>query len=102
DAVQALREDARERRLPGAARAGEEVGLADLAGRDRVLQRPDDRLLADDLLEVLRTVLPVEGGHGPILDAGEGVAGLERDVGTIVRPRRWKCVNRVRAGRQQR
>ena len=33
---------------------GEEVGLAHLAGGDRVLQRPDDRLLPDHLVEVLR------------------------------------------------
>jgi hypothetical protein len=62
-AVEALREDARERGLPRAARAGEEVRLADLSGGDRVLQRPDDRLLADDLVEVLRAVLAVERGH---------------------------------------
>ena len=62
-AVQALREDARERRLAGAARAGEEVRLPHLSGGDRVLQRADDRLLADDLVEVLRAVLAVEGGH---------------------------------------
>ena len=65
-AVQSLREDARERRLAGAARAGEEIGLAHLSGADRVLQRPDDRLLADDLVEVLRAVFPVEGGHTAI------------------------------------
>ena len=70
-AVQALREDARHRRLAGAARAGEEIGLAHLSGRDRVLQRPDDRLLADDLGEGLRAVFPVEGGHGTI-QAGTG------------------------------
>ena len=70
-AVEALREDARHRRLAGAARAGEEIGLAHLLRRDRVLQRADDRLLADDLVEGLRTVLPVERGHGTI-QAGPG------------------------------
>ena len=62
-AVQRLREDARQRRLARAARAGEEVRLTHLAGGDRVLQRADDRLLADDLVEVLRPVLAVERGH---------------------------------------
>ena len=62
-AVEALGEDARHRGLAGAARAGEEVGLAHGVARDRVAQRPDDRLLPDDLLEALRTVLPVERSH---------------------------------------
>src|SRR5207245_2749122 len=54
------------RRLARAARPGEEVGLAHAAGRDRVLERPHDRLLADDLVEVLRPVLAVESGHAAI------------------------------------
>ena len=62
-AVERLREDARHRGLPGAARAGEEVGLAQLPQLDRVAQRADDRLLADDVVEVLRAVLPVERRH---------------------------------------
>ena len=66
-AVQRLGEDARERGLAGSARAGEEVGLADLLVRDRVLQRPGDRFLADDLVEVLRAVLAVQGGHATTL-----------------------------------
>src|SRR2546422_3443436 len=37
----------------------------------RSLQRPDDRLLAHDLGEVQRAVLPVESGHGTI-QAGPG------------------------------
>ena len=68
-AVQRLREDARQRGLAGAARAGEEIGLAHLPVLDRVLQRPDDRLLAHDLVEVLRAVLAVERGHASILVA---------------------------------
>ena len=59
----ALGEDPRERGLAGAAWPCEEVRLAHLPGGDRVLQRPDDRFLADDLVEVLRAVLPVERGH---------------------------------------
>src|SRR4029453_17383859 len=79
-AVEALGEDARERGLASAARAGEEIGLAGLSGGDRVLERPDDRFLADDLVEVLRAVLAVEGGHSPSILLGrldrarEGVA----------------------------
>src|SRR5439155_22893895 len=38
--------------------------LPDLAGADRVLQRADDRLLAEHLVEALRAILAVEGGHG--------------------------------------
>ena len=35
------------------------------AGGDRVAQRPDDGLLADDVFEVLRPVLAVERRHPP-------------------------------------
>ena len=70
-AVERLREDARHRRLAGAARPGEEVRLAHLVVLDRVLQRPDDRLLSDDLVEPLRAVLPVERGHPLIQAAGQ-------------------------------
>src|SRR5207245_1275305 len=70
-AVQAFRQDAGHRGLACAARTGEEIGLAHLVGGDRVLQRPDDRLLADHLVEALGTVLPVEGGHRTI-QAGTG------------------------------
>ena len=62
-AVERLREDPRHRRLAGSARPGEEVRLAHLVVLDRVLQRPDDRLLPDDLVEALRAVLPVERRH---------------------------------------
>ena len=79
-AVERLREDARERRLAGAAGAREQVGLADLAVRNRVLKRPDDRLLSDDLVEVLRSVLAVQGGHAASLLNENG-------PGT---PRAWK------------
>ena len=65
-AVDRLGEDARERRLAGAARAGEEVGLPHLVRLDRVRERPHDRLLPDDLAEGLRAVLAVEGGHEAI------------------------------------
>ena len=65
-AVEPLGEDARERRLAGAARAREEIRLPHLSGADRVLQRAHDGLLSDDVVEVLRAVLPVERGHASI------------------------------------
>ena len=63
-AVERLREDARERGLAGSARAGEEVRLAHVPGRDRVPQRADDRLLADHVVESLRSIFAVERGQG--------------------------------------
>src|SRR6266568_7574273 len=57
---QRLGEQARGRRLADAARPGEEVGVGDAAGDERVLQRPRDRVLADDRLERLRPPLPRE------------------------------------------
>ena len=65
-AVERLGEDARHRGLARAARAGEEVGLTELAELDRVAQRPDDRFLADDVVEVLRPVFAVERRHASI------------------------------------
>ena len=73
-AVQRLREDARERRLPGPARAGEEVRLADVACCDRVLQRPDDRLLPDHVIESLRPVFTIERSHGGPTDCIDRLA----------------------------
>jgi hypothetical protein len=70
-AVQGLGEDARHRRLAGAARAGEEIRLADGVAGDCVAQRPDDRLLPDHLVEALGAVLAVEGGYGSSLPAEE-------------------------------
>src|SRR5439155_8903193 len=64
-AVQRLRQDSRHRGLPGASRTREEIGLANLVVLDRVAKRPDDRLLADHLVEPLRPVLPVESAHVP-------------------------------------
>ncbi len=71
-AVDRFGEDARERRLARAARPGEEVRLADLAGRDRVRKRSHHRFLPDDVLEGLRAVLAVERGHeSPTLTRSE-------------------------------
>ena len=68
-AVERLREDPRHRRLAGAARAGEEIRLADGVAGDRVAQCPDDRLLPDHVREALGTVFPVEGGHKAMIRA---------------------------------
>ena len=82
-AVERLGEDACERGLPGAARAREEVGLAHLIVLDRVAEGPDYGLLADDLVEVLRPVLPVERGHlGHRIEEGaRGTRGSPREEG---------------------
>ena len=66
-AVERLGEDACERRLARAARAGEEIRLAHAVRLDRVPQRPRHRLLPDHLVEVLRPVLAVERGHSAIV-----------------------------------
>ena len=66
-AVQAGGEDLRHRRLAGAARADEQVGVVDLALLDGVAQRAHDVLLADDVGERPRAVAAVERGgvgHG--------------------------------------
>ena len=52
--------------LPGPARADEQVGVVDAVALDRVREGANDVLLADHLVEALRTVAAVEGllrGH---------------------------------------
>src|SRR5581483_3928226 len=71
-AVDRLREDAREGGLARPARACEEVRLSHLARHDRVRERPDDRLLADDVRERLWAVLAVQRGHSAIQADGVG------------------------------
>ena len=65
-AVQRRGEDLRHRRLAGAARADEQVRVVDLVLLDRVAQRADDVLLADDVGERARAVAAVQrsGGRG--------------------------------------
>ena len=87
-AVERFRDDAGERRLPGAARPGEQVGLAHLVSLDRVPKRPDDGLLPDDLLEIERPVLPVERGHVVMLRAAGGCSLAEDARSRTVRRRR--------------
>ena len=66
DAVERAGEDLRQRRLAGAARADEEVGVVDAVLLDRVAQGAHDVLLADHLVEALGAVAAVEGrfSHG--------------------------------------
>ena len=64
EAVQRPGQQARRRRLPGTARSGEEVRMPDVIVDDRVAQRGGDMVLADQLAEALRSVLPVQAGHG--------------------------------------
>src|SRR4029079_10015163 len=78
-AVEALGEDARHRGLAGASGPGEEVGLAHGVRPDRVAQRPNARLLPDNLLEALRAVLPVESSHESIQAEGQTHRTPERD-----------------------
>src|SRR5437762_3441825 len=60
------REQARRRRLADAAGAGEEVGVGYAAGRERVPERPRDRVLPDDRVERLRSPLPREDLIGQV------------------------------------
>src|SRR5690606_32913940 len=59
-AVQGLGQDARRGGLAGAARAGEQVGMGDAAFGDLPGERGGDVTLADDFVEGLGPVLPVE------------------------------------------
>ena len=68
--VQRLGEDPRHRRLAGPARAGEEVRLPHLVVLDRVAERAHDRLLADHVAEVERTVGAIEGGQSVSVPSG--------------------------------
>ncbi len=60
DAVEALGEDARDRRLADTARAGEKVRVMQAAALDRIGQRLYDVLLAGKLAKTLRTPLAGE------------------------------------------
>src|ERR1043166_7234095 len=60
-AVERLGEDAGRAGLAHAARAGEEIGMRDPPAGDRVGQGLSDRLLADQIAELLRPI-PARGG----------------------------------------
>ena len=63
-AHEGLGEDACHGRLARATWATKEVGMAGPALKDGMLQRGDDMLLANDVLERLGTILPVQRLHG--------------------------------------
>ena len=56
-AQERARQEARRRRLADAARPREEIGVRHAAGRQRVPERPGDRVLPDDRVEYLRPPL---------------------------------------------
>ncbi len=65
--VEPARQDARRRRLAHAAHAGEDPGLRNAARRERVAQRAHHRVLADQVVEVLRAVFPGQHAIGRLL-----------------------------------
>ena len=94
-AVDGLGENFGAGRLAGAARAGEQVGVADAAGGDLVLQRRDDGLLAHNVGKALRTPFAIQCAvhrHTPLRSlkkkAGRarGCAALHTDAGL---PQHW-------------
>src|SRR5487761_203286 len=60
DAVEGAGDDACGRRLADAADAREDEGMGDAAGGDRVGERPNHRLLADEFREGCRTIFARE------------------------------------------
>ena len=71
EAVERAGEDPGGRGLAGAARPGEEVRVAGAILTHRVPERVGDVILADQLREVLGSVLAVQRGHeGDATDAG--------------------------------
>ena len=66
-AVERLGENPRGRRLADAAGTGEQIGVPDAVAGDRLLERPGDVLLADQLVERLR---PIAAGDDDVLAAG--------------------------------
>ena len=69
DAIERLGEDARGGGLADAARPDEEIGVREPVLFDRVLQRPRDVLLPDDIVERLRPIFARENlvAHAPNL-----------------------------------
>jgi hypothetical protein len=66
--MKGLGEEAPEGGLAGAARAAEEVGVGEAAGRNGVAKRACDGVLAGDFREGLGAPLAVEDfGHGAII-----------------------------------
>ena len=81
-AVQRLGQDSGGRGLAHAAGAGEQIGVADAIGGDRVRQGLGDVLLADQLVEGLR---PIAAGDDDVASpaATAGGVGIERRAGSL-------------------
>ena len=110
EAVERLGQDAAGRRLARAARPGEEVRVADAALAHRVAQRGGDVLLADELVEALRSVLAVQGlkRHRSTLASRHPSPGRRSDPSPFLRQmsrtrrperRKFAGTTRSRAGR---
>ncbi|ERJ41197.1 hypothetical protein L810_0018 [Burkholderia sp. AU4i] len=67
--VECLGEDPRQRRLADTAGSGKQIGVMETPAVERVRERPDDVLLADERSEILRTPLACENliGHREIV-----------------------------------
>ena len=100
DAVETLGEDARDRRLAHAARAGEQVGVVQAPPRQRVGERRDDVLLPGQLRERLRPPLAGEN----LVSHRNLVFGADRRLGLLAvksretrrEPARGRSVHNVR------
>ncbi len=64
--VERARQNARRRGLADPANAGEHPGLRDATRLERVLERADHRLLADEIVEILGAIFAGENAIGPI------------------------------------
>ena len=82
--VEGAGEDARRRRLAGAAHAGEDVGLMDAVGGEGIGEGADHRLLADQVLEPLRAVFARQHPIGRL--RGRSARRLGRKQGVAHRP----------------
>ena len=67
--IEGAGEDARRRRFADTAHAGQNIGLMDAAEVERVRQRRDHRLLADEIVEICRPIFArqhaIRRGRGP-------------------------------------
>ena len=74
-AVERLGQNAGGRGLADAAGTGEQIGVADAIAGDRLLQRPGDVLLADQLVERLR---PIAASDDDVFAAGRLLIAVGR------------------------
>ena len=75
-AVQRRRQDLRHRRLPGPARADEQVRVVHATLRDRVAQRADDVLLPDDVCERAGAMTAVQRSGQGSVESSDATSGL--------------------------